>query len=204
MLEKPPKTSKSKEHQLPLARRLDQWINGELEELLFEGETIPKLLKSVQKPSTVAEISKNLKKFIQKDNMNRALNLLTSNIGHGILSLDQKTISQLVLKHPQKNYASDNILINGPLEETHPVRFESINEKLLRRATIKIKGSSGPFGMDADGWRRILASNSFGTANSNLPKTFANIFKTWCTDLIETQTIIIFYFQLTKTLILYT
>ena len=107
-------------------------------------------------------------------------------MGHGILPLDQKTISQLVLKHPQNSCASEDILINAPIEKVHPVRFESINEELIRRAAIKTKEGSGPSGMDADGWRRILASNSFGMANSDFRKAFANVVKKF---LIETQTI---------------
>ena len=51
LLQKPSKISKSKEH---LERRLDVWQNREFEELLFEGDTIQKLLTSVQKPSTIA------------------------------------------------------------------------------------------------------------------------------------------------------
>ena len=43
--------------------------------------------------------------------------------------------------------------------------------------------------MDADGWRSLLASNNFGTANSDLRKAFANVVKKLCTDLIKTQTI---------------
>ena len=43
--------------------------------------------------------------------------------------------------------------------------------------------------MDADRWRRILASNSFSTAKSDLRKAFANAVERLCTDLIETQTI---------------
>ena len=46
--------------------------------------------------------------------------------------------------------------------------------------------------MDADVWRRILASNSFGTANSDLQKAFANVAKKLCTDLVQTQTIEVF------------
>ena len=67
-----------------------------------------------------------------------------------------------------------------------------INEELIRRATVKTKGGSGPSGMDTDGWRRILVSNSFGTANSALRKAFASVVKKLCTDLIETQTIEVF------------
>ena len=128
---------------------------------------------------------------MQKGNINAALNnkLLTNSMGHGILLLDQKTISELVLKHPQKSCASEDILINGPTEKIHPVQFESIIEELIRRAAIKTKGGSGPSGMDADGWRRIPASNRFGTANSDPRKLFGNVVKKLCTDLIETQTI---------------
>ena len=152
LIQKPSKTSKSKEHQLLLERCLDLWQNGRFEDLLFESETIQKLLTSAQKPSTIAEISRKFKQLMQKGNISAALKLLTNNMGHGILPLDQKTISQLVLKHPQKSCASEDILINGPIEKVHPVRFESINEELIRRAAIKTNGGSGPSGMDADGW----------------------------------------------------
>ena len=56
---------------------------------------------------------------MEKGNINAALNLLTNNIGHDILPLCQKTISQLTLKRLQKSCASDDILINGLLEKIH-------------------------------------------------------------------------------------
>ena len=43
--------------------------------------------------------------------------------------------------------------------------------------------------MDADGWRRILVSNNFGTSSSNLRKAFANGVQKLCTDFAETHTI---------------
>ena len=89
----------------------------------------------------------------------------------------------------QKSCTSEDILINGPTEKAHLVWFELINEELIRTAAIKTKVDSGPFSMDADGWWRILASNSFSAANSDLWKAFANAVEWLCTDLIETQTI---------------
>ena len=183
------KTSKSKEHQLSLEWHLDLQKNDEFKELFLEDESIQKLLKIVQKPSTIAEISTKFKQLMQKDKIIRALILLTNNMGYDILPLDQKTIPQFVLKHPQKSRASDDILINAPLEKVHPVQFESINEELIKRAAIKTTGGSGPSDMDADRWRRILASNSFFTGNSDFRKALANVVKKLCKDLIETQTI---------------
>ena len=154
-----------------MERRLDLWQNGEIEELLFEGETIQKLLMSVKKPSTIADISRKFKQLMQKGDISAALNLLTKKMGHGILPLDQKTISQLVLKHPQKNCASEDILINGPIEKVHPVQFESINEELIRRAAIKTKGGSGY-------WHQIVLVRLiaiFGKHLQTLLKSYAQI-----------------------------
>ena len=60
---------------------------------------------------------------------------------------------------------------------------------MIRKAAIRTKGGSGPSGVDADGWRRILASSNSGTSSSDLRKAFANVVRKLCTDLVETQTV---------------
>ena len=60
---------------------------------------------------------------------------------------------------------------------------------MIRIAAIRTKGGPGPSGMDADSWRRILASNNFGTSSSDLHKAFANVVQKLCTDLVETHAI---------------
>ena len=81
LLQKPSKNPKSKDYQLVLERRLELWRKGELEELYFEGETIQASLKTLQKPSLIAEILKKFKQYMTKGNINSALNLLTNNDG---------------------------------------------------------------------------------------------------------------------------
>ena len=85
--------------------------------------------------------------------------------------------------------ASQDILLNGPLQNLHPVKSQSIDEERIRKAAIRTKGGSSPAGMDSDGWRRILASNNFGTSSSGLRKTSANVVQKLCTDLVESHTI---------------
>ena len=120
LLQKTPETSKSQEHQLLLEQRLDLRKNGEFEKLHFEGETILKPITRTQKRSKIVEISRKFKQLMQKCNINTALNLLTNNMGLGILPLDQKTTSQLVLKNPQKSCLR-GYLNQWKIAKIHPV-----------------------------------------------------------------------------------
>ena len=75
------------------------------------------------------------------------------------------------------------------MQNIHPVKFQSINEEMIRKAAIRTKGDSGPSGMNDGGWRAILPSNNFGTSSSDLCKLFAHVVRKLCTDLVETHTI---------------
>ena len=86
------------------------------------------------------------------DSINSALRLLTKNMENGILPENK-----LIQKHPKGKTASQDILLNGPLQNSHPVKFQSIDEEVIRKAVVRNKGGSGLLHMDADGWRRILA-----------------------------------------------
>ena len=108
---------------------------------------------------------------------------------NGILPLNKDTLSKLIQKHPKGKTASQDILLNGPLQNIHPAKFQSIDEEIIRKAAIRTNGDSGPSGMDVDGWRRILASNNFGASSSDLRKAFANVVRKLFIDLVETHTI---------------
>ena len=49
----------------------------------------------------------------------------------------------------------------------------------MQNRTEKVGGrdGSGPSGMDADGWRRILTSNSFGQSSTNICIALTNVAK---------------------------
>ena len=61
LLQKPARNSKSKDHLEALNRRLNLLKEGELTELLIEGETIQKSLSDSESIKTIAELSKKLK-----------------------------------------------------------------------------------------------------------------------------------------------
>ena len=91
-------------------------------------------------------------------------------------------------KHPAPKAADNDVLLSGEKPYIHPVIYESINEEIVKRAALKTKGRSGPSGLDADGWRKILASNNYGTVNTDLRKALTEVIKSICTKKIEINT----------------
>ena len=165
------------------------WKEGELTELLIEGETIQIFLSDSKSIETIAELSKTFKNYMKKGNNNAAVKLLTNNIHDGILLLNNETLNKLKEKHLKSINANNEVLLTGIPQDVHPIMFASIDEEMIRKAAIKTKGRSGPLAMDADGWRRILCSNNFGNANVGLRKAIANFIKKVCTEKVSAVSI---------------
>ena len=106
--------------------------------------------------------------------MKGAFKLLTSNISNGILPLNDKTLSLLKQKHPASRELNEEELLRGEKPSVHPVVFEDIDKNMVKEAALKTKGGSGPSGLDADGYRKILVSKSYGTINADLRRVFVN------------------------------
>ena len=173
LLQKPSKTSKVNDHLKALVRRIDLWINGNIDELLFQGETIQSRLHHINTPKSIDELSKKFTLLMEKGNVNSALKLLTSNISKGILPLDDSTLIILKQEHPASSELNKEVLLRGEKPSVHPVVFEDTDENMVKEAALKTKGGSGPSGLDADGWRKILVSKSYRTINTDLRRAFA-------------------------------
>ena len=52
---------------------------------------------------------------------------------------------------------------------------------------MRTKGGSGPSGLDADGWRKMLILKVFGSSTANLRKAIADFIKYICINEIEFQ-----------------
>ena len=73
LLQKPSKSSKSKDHHAALERRLKLWEEGKIEELLYEGHTIQERLKSPNSSMIITKISIKFRIFMSKGSVNGAL-----------------------------------------------------------------------------------------------------------------------------------
>ena len=69
----------------------------------------------------------------------------------------------------------------------YPVKFDVINVEMIRKAAMKTQGGSGPSGLDADGWKRILLSKNFGELSSDLFQTLAKVTKKLCSEELSTS-----------------
>ena len=147
LLQKPSKESKSKDHLKALERRMELCQSGDLLELLQESLTIQRNLKSVKGSKTVAQISKKfVEEKMQKGNVNGALKLLTDNMDHGILPLNDGSISKLKMKHPQASAPDPKpcslmklkIFIQSGTKTSQPKRYVKL--RLIPREVLVHRG----------------------------------------------------------------
>ena len=189
LLQKPSRTSKSKDHTAALLICLDLWERGHLLELLHEGETIQAQLKSVNSKRSIAEISKQFVERMSKGNINGAIKLLSNNMQEGILPLNAETLNLLRQKHPKEKTPSDDVLLIDTPIKIHPIRYEEIDAELIRQAALKTKGGAGPSVLDGDGWRRILTSNSSRVESSDLFNAVAKVTKVLCYEVQQNNSL---------------
>ena len=116
--------------------------------------------------------------------------LLTNNMSNGILPLIDATLQLLKQKHPESTEPPPEVLMEGPVRKIHPEAYDNTDESLILKAAMLTKGRSGPSGLDADGWRRMLTSREFGTSSTDLclRKTFAQLIKKLCIEELGTTT----------------
>ena len=76
LLQKPSRISKAKDHLEALERRIDLWSNGNIDELLFENETIQWRLHHINTPKSIGELSKKFALLMEKGNVSGALKII--------------------------------------------------------------------------------------------------------------------------------
>ena len=102
------------------------------------------------------KLSKTFAKLVLEGKIKAAMKLLDQQNSKGILPQSQSTIDELMTKHQHASEPDPTLLIDSNIPFVDPVMFESIAESTIAESALRTKGSSGPFGLDAHGWRRIL------------------------------------------------
>eukprot|EP00794_Sanderia_malayensis_P006488 gene6488-7231_t len=98
--------------------------------------------------------------------------------------------SRLLLeKHPVGAEATEDTLLLGPEPVVEPIIFDVTNEEMLLKAAQMTRGGSGPSGIDADDWCKILSSRDFGDAGNDLRSAIAAVTRSLCTRNVGDQSI---------------
>ncbi len=143
LLQKPSKTSKTRDQVKALERRLRLWHRGEMEELVNEAETLPSRPPKLMEKKSIETISKQFKEKMKIGDVHGAIKLLTNNMGGGVLPLDDATIATLKEKHPKGQDTNDYNLLQGPVQHVNPIVFDAIDEKMVLKAALATQGGSG-------------------------------------------------------------
>ena len=162
---------------------LNQGKDGQIEKSLVEGKTIQERpFKDNAKNQSSDRKATLFARFMEDWKVNKTLKLPQSLNKRGILPPIEETFEVILEKYPKASEASNEILIEEEVQNVHPVIYDSIDSEMVRDAIKKTRDSAGPFGLDADGWRRILMSRNFGTSGEDLREAIADMTKRLCQD----------------------
>ena len=162
---------------------LNQGKDGQIEKLLVEGKTIQERpFKDNAKNQSSDRKATLFARFMEDWKVNKTLKLPQSLNKRGILPPIEETFEVILEKYPKASEASNEILIEEEVQNVHPVIYDSIDSEMVRDAIKKKRDSAGPFGLDADGWCRILMSRNFGTSGEDLREAIADMTKRLCQD----------------------
>ena len=179
-LQKPSPKSKAKEHQDLLSKRLVQWKDGEINKLLRVGRIIQSRIGKLRS-SDPPDKSKVFAKLLLEGQINSALRFLSESTSGGVLPLTDEVMAQLQIKHPEPQPAKLGSLLFGPIDDEFPESvYLGINGEMVRQAALRTKGSGGPCGVGANGFRQMLVRKSFKQSSTKLCEAIAIMTKTLC------------------------
>ena len=194
-LQKPYRNSKAKVNSR-LERRLNNWKNGQVDELLAEGRSIQKrnfhggfspAPSKLDSPTLVRSFAKHM----FQGRCGAAIRSLSDKGSMGVLSEDDELPSGdsvfdvLRSKHPPAQGLVKEVLSLPeviPPPPNHMI-YERIDADLIRHADKNTNGAAGPSGLDAHGWRRICCT--FKEASDKLYHSLALLARRLCTQFIH-------------------
>ena len=130
-------------------------------------------------------------KLVMEGQINSVLRYLSKDDSGGVLPLTDDVVRQLRVKHPDAQRAKLGSFLFGPVEDVPDLVYQEINGELVREfeAALRTKGSGGPSGVDANGFKRILACKSFKRSRINLCESIAALTRRLCTEFVDPLTI---------------
>ncbi len=189
MLQKPSERSKARDHCKYLTQRLQKWKNGEIVSLMAEAHEIQRRHQKVLdlKAANKTKLFCQLMLLGKVSQATKLINQEDSVVG--VHPVDDNIMDILRGKHPKAAEATNLTDQSHTGELVQPVIFESIDGQSIFNAAKNTFGSGGPTNIDADGWKHILCSKSYGKLSEELCQSVADMAKRLCTEEVEPATL---------------
>jgi len=177
-----------------IKRRLELWRNGNIRELLEEGQILQDRIKAEKSKSKTHpdKLRRHFSKLMQEGKISAAGNVVQSGNTGGVLDLKEKVGAKSVLeilqeKHPEAKPLQPDLTIHQwkSARKFHPVIFDSLDGESILKASLKTRGSAGPSGLDSDDWRRLLTG--FGQKSDDLCLSIACTARKLCTQNVNSE-----------------
>jgi hypothetical protein len=163
-----PANSNSAHHKITLARRLDLWRRGAIDELLAEADDLQRRLDARRAPLTPDKLARTFAALVFREKVGAALRLLDDQGRSAIQSLTPEVRVELERLHPDAEPADPDVLLEGEPPGVPKHLFEGITGESIRRCGLRTTGSGGISGGDAEHWsvRQALRSSGGTRATS--------------------------------------
>jgi hypothetical protein len=178
VLQKPFKTSRSKDHSKCLERRMKEWEAGHFLALFDEAKAIQARLSANTILQQSKPIARKFAELMMSGKVKAATRLITEENHSSVLPLNHvvegKTVRDILRdKHPPSR-PIDAAMITPVTQDptpSHAVLFDEIDGLSILRSVLNTEGGAGPSGVDACLWRRMCCS--FQKASSVLRDALA-------------------------------
>ena len=182
MLQKPSRKSKAKDHSRFLSSRLQKWNEGDLRSLLAECREIQKRLAGSLRHKQESN-RKAFSRHMLAGKVKKAMSFINnSNDVKGVHCISEEIRNILQAKHPRAEHPDVEVLLKVTEPPAQNVMFENITADLIKQSSKQLNGSGGPTLIDADGWKHIICSRSYGNDSTNLAEAIAGLAKRLSTE----------------------
>ena len=103
----------------------------------------------------------------------------------GVHTLTEEIKEILQSKHPAGRDADPSVVLECTVDPPQPVIYEGITADKVEKIAKNMNGSGGPTLLDADIWKEILCSKTFGNNRADLCQAIADLAKKLCTNEIH-------------------
>ena len=192
VLQKPFKSSRSKDHSKCIERRLKDWQAGQFISLFEEAKSIQSRLNATTAFQQRKARARRFTDLMMMGKVRAATRLISEENQAGMLPLNEtigdKTVRDILHeKHPS---ARPLVATTSPPPmrnpfPTHPALFDEINGLTILRSALSTEGGAGPSGVDACLWRRMCCS--FQSASCNLREALAGTARRICSSFVDPE-----------------